>query len=311
MVEEVYPRIPVKKEETKEERHRKRRRQEKIDKEQAGTGSSLHLPVRIDNVGPTGAGKTRESVRWFRDLNILKGKFRVIVRCSPTAADDPEWEEIFTECPQFVHYDYFTDDIAKRLYEEQSAIPKKDRDHVLLYIDDNAYGTREGEHHWLDRCYVSGRHKKISIIKNIQKFQMSSPVQLEQLSDLNMWPSANENSQKAAYRYFGAGTNFNFFRDLYMSLTSQPYHFVHFQKASGGQTRVLEGLDKVVLESLSEFALANNILARGSKGITSLPTVVQEQQQAQPEVVVEPKRKKHRKGSQSSVPTIPGGPTQS
>lgn len=218
------------------------------------------LPCRVCLLGGTGAGKTHTFVhKMLLDERCMKGKFRRIVCFSPTMMRDPEWRKIFTASKGFVHYDMYDDNIMHTIYKEQEWIFENARDlaePILVYIDDNAYNTREGSNHeWLDRTYVSGRHLDISIVCCVQKKHMLSPVQFEQISNLLIWCTASQKSIDSVHEQMGAMLDKRQFQQIFADITQEEFAFMHLRKKKvGGTMQIWKGIqDECVIDNVNSI----------------------------------------------------------
>lgn len=218
------------------------------------TDSGFYLPCRMDLIGASGSGKTVELLRLLQDNKTFFKKFRFICRFSPTADEDPAWQDIYTEFDGWKTFEMFDDSVVGQIWAEQCSIPKEKREHILLIIDDNAYDTRKGDPKWLNKVYISGRHKYISVIRLIQKLKMAAPVQLEQLTDLMMWPSCSAYCVKQLEEQVGALLDPEMFRCMFLTCTKEPFNYFHSRRSrEGGHMQILKNAEEVIIDNVNQF----------------------------------------------------------
>lgn len=217
------------------------------------------IPFRAAFVGETGSGKTFTLThQLLSDDASLKGRFRKIIIFSTTLSADPVWHRIYWDgAEDVIHFENFDDRIVGRIYQEQDEIFQVARhlaEPILIVIDDNAYTTREALNHAnLDKVYYRGRHRDISVVHLVQKLEMLSPVQRNQLSNMLVWGTANKKSLDSVHEQMGSLIDKPVFQQIFLDIVgSQDFNFMHCRKArKGGYMQIWNGIDDCVIENVS------------------------------------------------------------
>ena len=237
-------------------------RKDKTDTEQVEEANQplqgFRLPCRVMMLGGTGSGKTHAFIHdIMTNPNCLLGKFRRIVCFSPTMRMDPVWDAVYLDDNQMKIYDQYDDKIMAQIFSEQKAIKENspaELDHVLAFIDDNAFNTRAKQNHeWLDKTFISGRHVKISVFCLVQKSTMMNPTQREQLSDICAWSTGSAHCIECIHSMMGAFMPKDIFLEYFQTITAPTHHYIHIRKGKGGIMQILDGLDNMIVENVNDL----------------------------------------------------------
>lgn len=211
----------------------------------------FNLPIRGIFVGNTGSGKTHTVVQLLRTIYLHA--FRAICAYSPTMREDDEWDPI--EIDAFQIQDRYTEESCKRIWDAQAAIPKTQRDHIMVFVDDNASALRKvnGNLHYADLLHYASRHKLISKIACVQEYTFVNAMQRLQDNEIFVWGNADRRTVDRLYDLLGWRMPKPDFYEIFKYCTDQDYTPMRVSRIPGGSLAIYRGVDELLIPKTSEY----------------------------------------------------------
>ena len=196
------------------------------------------VPFRMLCVASSQSGKTQTVGSLLRQDEFKYNKIfsgNIFLMSSTASLDDPAFDQVNLKKENvFDHYDEGV--IAEIVQDQEDLIKDRKKEgapHVLLIIDDLLCELPQSRQSSLINLFLSGRHRKISIIICSQIFRGCIPkgVRLNTTSML-IWRCNNK--EQAAIAEEQGGVNTDDFISMLEYATKEPYSFLYInnQKAN-------------------------------------------------------------------------------
>jgi hypothetical protein len=189
-------------------------------------------PFMMGVIAPRKSGKTYMIVDLLRDKDKYKGYFDLIFVFSKSMQADSKWRRNLA-LPKTCVFNEWKPDVAERIFNEAVAVARenslKNTPKVLLLFDDLASeGTmtpfKQGV---LEKIATTGRHFQVSCIFISQNIMRLSHTVRNNLTNLAVFRIRNAQEYEKIMTENREGLNKDEFFQIYNSITSQPYHFLH------------------------------------------------------------------------------------
>ncbi|KNE60947.1 hypothetical protein AMAG_18713 [Allomyces macrogynus ATCC 38327] len=196
---------------------------------------------------------------------FYRGTFGRIIVCCPSFHSDEKWKLLFqpilrvprrsrTEARLF--QDHVEDnepdprvpseaDVIRALIDDQLETRPKDRQHVLLILDDCA-ATGILKSKTLIDCVMNGRHYKISTLYVTQSyFQLAKALRLN-TTNFMLYSTGNQKEIASFYQEHHCGKTWDHWRAIYDHCVAETYSFLHVNYKNDNEHKLVKRFEACV-----------------------------------------------------------------
>ena len=159
---------------------------------------------------------------FYGDKKKQEPVFEDIILISPTLGHDSTGRFLAKKATQT--YDKYDDDVIKGLMEFQATIPKKERRHMLLILDDITADSNYKQASLVNKLCSIHRHLMISIIFLIHKITVIPPVVRNCYTNMFILRIPNAGEQDKLFEELSYLTDKKHLKMMYDYATHKPYH---------------------------------------------------------------------------------------
>lgn len=158
---------------------------------------------------------------FYGDKKKAEDVFNDVILISPTLGHDSTGRFLAKKATQT--YDEYDDNIIKGLMEYQASIPKKDRRHILLILDDITADSNYKQNSLVNKLCSIHRHLMISIIFLIHKVTVIPPVVRNCYTNMFILRIPNAGEQDKLFEELSYLTDKKSLKKMYDYATDKPY----------------------------------------------------------------------------------------